>query len=50
MFGPKEMVDKVLGLITDPKQMATHSSAKQIAEVVYEAYGRKSGAPLFSSG
>jgi hypothetical protein len=37
MFGPKEMVDKVIGLITDPKQMATESSAKQIAEVVYEA-------------
>lgn len=25
------------GLITDPKQLATDSSAKQIAEVVYEA-------------
>ena len=36
------MVDKVLGLITDPKQMATDSSDKQIAEVVYEAYGWKS--------
>ena len=23
MFGPKEMVDKVLALITNPKQMAT---------------------------
>ena len=32
-----EMVDKVMGLITDPKQMATDSSAEQIAEVVYEA-------------
>jgi hypothetical protein len=32
-----EMVDKVMGLITDPKQMATYSSAEQIAEVVYEA-------------
>jgi hypothetical protein len=34
MFGSQEMVDKVRGLITDPKQMATYSSAKQIAEVV----------------
>jgi hypothetical protein len=26
-----------MGLITDPKQTATYSSAEQIAEVVYEA-------------
>jgi len=26
-----------MGLITDPEQMATYSSAKQIAEVVSEA-------------
>jgi hypothetical protein len=35
MFGPKEMVDKLMGLITDPKQMATYSP-EQIAEVVYD--------------
>jgi hypothetical protein len=32
----KETADKVMGLITDPKQMAT-CSPEQIAEVVYEA-------------
>jgi hypothetical protein len=26
-----------MGMITDPKQMATYSSPEQIAEVVYEA-------------
>jgi len=31
-----EMVDKVMGLITDPKQMATYSCPEQIAEVVYD--------------
>jgi hypothetical protein len=31
------LVDKVMGIITDPKQMATYSSPEQIAEVVYEA-------------
>jgi short-subunit dehydrogenase len=31
------LVNKVMGIITDPKQMATYSSAEQIAEVVYEA-------------
>jgi hypothetical protein len=30
-----EMVNKVMGLITDPKQMATYSP-EQIAEVVYD--------------
>jgi NAD(P)-dependent dehydrogenase (short-subunit alcohol dehydrogenase family) len=31
------LVDKVMGAITDPKQMATYSTPEQIAEVVYEA-------------
>jgi len=31
------LVNKVMSLITDPKQMATYSSPEQIAEVVYEA-------------
>jgi NAD(P)-dependent dehydrogenase (short-subunit alcohol dehydrogenase family) len=31
------LVNKVMGIITDPKQMATYSSPNQIAEVVYEA-------------
>ena len=31
------LVDKVMSIITDPKQMATYSSPEQIAEVVYEA-------------
>jgi NAD(P)-dependent dehydrogenase (short-subunit alcohol dehydrogenase family) len=31
------LVNKVMGMITDPKQMATYSSPEQIAEVVYEA-------------
>jgi len=31
------LVDKVMGVITDPKQMETYSSPEQIAEVVYEA-------------
>ena len=31
------LVDKVMGAITDPKQMATYSTPDQIAEVVYEA-------------
>jgi hypothetical protein len=30
-------VNKVMSIITDPKQMATYSSREQIAEVVYEA-------------
>jgi short-subunit dehydrogenase len=30
-------VNKVMGMITDPKQMETYSSPEQIAEVVYEA-------------
>src|SRR5215472_14428038 len=30
------LVNKVIGIITDPKQMATYSSPEQIAEVVYE--------------
>jgi hypothetical protein len=30
-------VNQVIGIITDPKQMATYSSPEQIAEVVYEA-------------
>ena len=32
-----KLVDKVMGVITDPKQMETYSSPEQIAEVVYEA-------------
>jgi NAD(P)-dependent dehydrogenase (short-subunit alcohol dehydrogenase family) len=31
------LVNKFMGLITDPKQMETYSSPEQIAEVVYEA-------------
>jgi len=31
------LVNKFMGMITDPKQMATYSSPEQIAEVVYEA-------------
>jgi NAD(P)-dependent dehydrogenase (short-subunit alcohol dehydrogenase family) len=31
------LVDKVMGIITDPKQMETYSTPEQIAEVVYEA-------------
>lgn len=31
------LMDKVMGMITDPKQMETYSSPEQIAEVVYEA-------------
>ncbi len=32
-----KLVDKVMSVITDPKQMDTYSSPGQIAEVVYEA-------------
>jgi NAD(P)-dependent dehydrogenase (short-subunit alcohol dehydrogenase family) len=31
------LVTKVMGIITDSKQMATYSTPEQIAEVVYEA-------------
>jgi len=31
------LVERVMGLITDPKQMDTYSTPEQIAEVVYEA-------------
>jgi NAD(P)-dependent dehydrogenase (short-subunit alcohol dehydrogenase family) len=31
------LVNKVMSVITDPKQMATYSTPEQIAEVVYEA-------------
>ena len=31
------LVDKVMNVIRDPKQMATYSSPDQIAEIVYEA-------------
>ena len=31
------LANKFMGIITDPKQMATYSSPEQIAEVVYEA-------------
>ena len=31
------LVKRVMGVITDPKQMATYSTPQQIAEVVYEA-------------
>ena len=31
------LMNKVMGIITDPKQVATYSSPEQIAEVVYEA-------------
>ncbi len=32
-----ELVDRVMGVITDPKQMETYSTPDQIAQVVYEA-------------
>lgn len=32
-----KLVDKVMSVITDPKQMETYSSPGQITEVVYEA-------------
>ena len=32
-----ELLDSVMGAITDPKQMETYSTPEQIAEVVYEA-------------
>ena len=35
--GYDALVDKVMGAITDPKQMETYSTPEQIAEVVYEA-------------
>src|SRR5262249_61125975 len=31
------LVNKFMGMITDPEQMATYSTPEQIAEVVYEA-------------
>jgi NAD(P)-dependent dehydrogenase (short-subunit alcohol dehydrogenase family) len=31
------LVDRVMGAVTDPKQMETYSTPEQIAEVVYEA-------------
>ena len=31
------LVNRVMGIITDPKQMATYSTPEQIAEVAYEA-------------
>ena len=31
------LVDKVVSVVTDPKQMETYSTPEQIAEVVYEA-------------
>ena len=31
------LVNKFMGMISDPKQMATYSTSEQIAEVVYEA-------------
>ena len=39
MTGPLNSVrtDKVMSVITDPKQMEAYSSPEQIAEVVYEA-------------
>jgi len=32
-----ELVDRVMGIITDPKQLETYSTPGQIAQVVYEA-------------
>jgi NAD(P)-dependent dehydrogenase (short-subunit alcohol dehydrogenase family) len=32
-----ELVNRVMGVITDPKQMETYSTPQQVAEVVYEA-------------
>jgi len=32
-----ELVNRVMGIITDPKQMATYASPEQIAEIVFEA-------------
>ena len=31
------LIERVMGVITDPKTMATYSTPEQIAEVVYEA-------------
>jgi NAD(P)-dependent dehydrogenase (short-subunit alcohol dehydrogenase family) len=31
------LIERVMGVITDPKTMATYSTTDQIAEVVYEA-------------
>ena len=31
------LAERVMGVITDPKQMATYSTPEEIAEVVYEA-------------
>jgi NAD(P)-dependent dehydrogenase (short-subunit alcohol dehydrogenase family) len=31
------LVNRVMGMVTDPKQMATYSTPEEIAEVVYEA-------------
>jgi hypothetical protein len=31
------LVNRVMSIITDPKQMATYSSPEQIAEILYEA-------------
>jgi hypothetical protein len=31
------LVEKVISVITDPKQMETYSSPEQVADVVYEA-------------
>ena len=33
----EELVSKVMGVITDPQQLATYSTPDQIAEVVFEA-------------
>jgi NAD(P)-dependent dehydrogenase (short-subunit alcohol dehydrogenase family) len=35
--GYDALVDKVMGVIRDPKQMETYSTPEQIAEVIYEA-------------
>lgn len=39
-------VDKVMSVITDPKQMETYSSPAQIAEVVYDRNRRERSASL----
>jgi len=40
------LVNKFIGMITDPKQMETYSSPEQIAESVRSRYRRKEPTPV----
>jgi NAD(P)-dependent dehydrogenase (short-subunit alcohol dehydrogenase family) len=44
------LVNRFMGMITDPKQMATYSSPEQIAEVVYEAATDGKEQPRYIAG